>query len=125
MDYSPKLKKAMQQIKDIIKENDIAAFVLLSDGDGFSEYTNEVSPSWSCAFIDPIENAVRIRLKGAEVGKARAKVLSEKTYNLFYHFAAMIGKHAMVYMSAEQMLKDKWGGEGFSGRETSGTSQNN
>lgn len=48
MQYSPKLKKAMEDIKKILHENDIAGFVVLHTP-GFSEYLNRVDPSYSCA----------------------------------------------------------------------------
>lgn len=123
MQYSPKLKKAMEEIKKIIKENDIAAFVVLHDERGFSEYLNAVSPSYSCAIVQ--EDGVRFRLKGSEVGKDRAKVIAEGTYNMVTHFADMIGKHALMYIDAQKLLKEKWGGEEFGSGETSHDQQNN
>lgn len=36
MQYSPKLKVAMEEIKEILKKNDIAGFVVIHDSDGFS-----------------------------------------------------------------------------------------
>lgn len=123
MQYSPKLKKAMEQIKQIVKENDIAAFVVLHDEAGFSEYLNAVSPSYSCAILQ--EDGVRFRLKGAEVGKERAQQIAQETYNMVTHFADMIAKHAMMYMDAQKLLKEKWGGEEGRGGETSHNQQNN
>lgn len=123
MQYSPKLKKAMEEIKAIAKEYDIAAFVVLNDGDGFSEYLNAVSPSYSCAIVQ--EGGVRFRLKTAEVGKEKAKKIAEGTYNMVTHFADMIGKHALMYLEAQKLLKDKWGGEEGDSSETSHDQQNN
>ena len=123
MQYSPKLKKAMEEIKAIAKRYDIAAFVVLNDGDGFSEYLNAVSPSYSCAFL--MEGSIRFRLKSAEVGKENAKKMAEGTYNMVTHFADMIAKHAMLYIDAQKLLKEQWGGEEFPGNETSHDQQNN
>lgn len=119
MQYSPKLKKAMEEIKEIVKKYDIAAFVVLNDGDGFSEYLNAISPSYSCAKV--AENGIQFRLKGSEVGKERAQQIAHGTFNMVTHFADMIGKHAMMYIDAQKLLKDKWGGEEFGGDETSHT----
>ena len=123
MQYSPKLKKAMEEIKEVAKKYDIAAFVVLNDGDGFSEYLNAVTPSYSCASL--MEGGIRFRLKSAEVGKERAKQMAEGTYNMVTHFADMISKHAIMYIDAQKFLKDKWGGEEFPGNETSHDQQNN
>lgn len=123
MQYSPKLKKAMEQIKAIIKENDIAGFVVLHDSTGFSEYLNAISPSYSCGFIEG--DQIRFKLKTAELGKEKAKMIAEGTYNMVTHFADMIGKHAIGYINAQKFLKDKWGGEEGTGNETSHTQQNN
>lgn len=123
MQYSPKLKKAMEQIKAIVKEHDIAAFVVLNDGAGFSEYLNAVSPSYSCAILQ--EDLIRFRLVTAEVGKQKARQLAEGTYNMVSHFAETIGKHALLYIDAKKLLKEKWGGEEFGGNDTSHTQQNN
>lgn len=123
MQYSPKLKKAMEEIKKIVKENDIAAFVVLHDEAGFSEYINAVSPSYSCAVL--MEEGVRFRLKQSEVGKEKAQRLAQGTYNMVTHFADMIGKHALMYMDAQKLLKDKWGGKDGPSNETSHNQQNN
>lgn len=123
MQYSPKLKKAMEQIKSIIKENDIAAFVVLHDEEGFSEYLNAVSPSYSCALLQ--ENGVHFRLKTAEVGKEKAKKIAEGTFNMVTHFADMIGKHALMYIDAQKLLKSQWNGFEGGSNETSHNQQNN
>lgn len=123
MQYSPKLKKAMEEIKAIIKENDIAAFIVLHDESGFSEYLNAVSPSYSCAIVE--QEQIRFRLKGSEVGKERAQQIAHGTFNMVTHFADMIGKHAILYIDAQRFLKEKWGGEEGDGNETSHSQQNN
>jgi hypothetical protein len=123
MQYSPKLKKAMEDIKKIIKDNDIAAFIVLHDETGFSEYLNAVSPSYSCAFLT--EDGMRFRLKAAEVGSERAKEIANGTFNMLTHLADMIAKHAMMYMDAQKILKDKWGGTQGPPNESSHNQQNN
>lgn len=122
MQYSPKLKTAMEEVKAILKKHDIAGFVVLHTP-GFAEYVNYVSPSYSCAIVT--ENGMHFRLKQAEVGKERAKLLAEGTYNMVTLLCDMIAKHAMVYMEAQEFLKEKWGGTEFPGSETSHTDQNN
>lgn len=113
----------MEEIKKIVKDNDIAAFIVLHDESGFSEYLNAVSPSYSCAIL--MEDGLRFRLKQAEVGKEKAKQIAEGTYNMVTHFADMIGKHAMMYIDAQKLLKKQWNGEENRGGETDHTQQNN
>lgn len=113
----------MEQIKQIVKENDIAAFVLLHDVTGFSEYLNSVEPSYSCAKLEP--DQIRFRLKQAEVGKERAQQIAEGTFSMVTHFANIMSKHALLYMDAAEVLKERWGGEEYGGSETGHTQQNN
>lgn len=122
MQYSPKLKAAMEQIKAILKENDIAGFVVLHTP-GFSEYLNHFMTSYSCAFLQ--DGQFRVRLKTAEVGKEKAKELAEGTWNMVNIMTDIIALHAKGYMDFEDMLKKHWGGESDSGLHTSHNQQNN
>jgi hypothetical protein len=122
MQYNPKLKQAMEEIKKIIKENDIAAFVLLHTP-GHSEFLNAVSTSYSCAKIE--DGEIKFRIKTAEVGKEKAKALAEGTYNMITHFRDQLTIHASLYIDAYEFLKDHWGGEDDKGSVSSHTQQNN
>jgi hypothetical protein len=123
MQYSPKLKKAMEEIKAIVKKYDVAAFVVLHDPKGFTEYLNHVSPSYSCISFENGE--LRVRLKEAEVGRQKAKQLAEDTFNMVAHFVEMIGKHALMYIEMEKYLKNHWNGEEGDSTHTSHEQQNN
>lgn len=48
MQYDPKLKAAMEQIKTIMKNNDIGGVVILHRP-GFVEFLNKINPAYSCA----------------------------------------------------------------------------
>lgn len=123
MQYSPKLKAAMEEIKAILKKHDIAGFVVIHTP-GFSEYLNEVSPSYSCAKIE--ESQIRFKVKASEVGgPERAREIANETFNMITHFADMTAQHAMMYIAAKDMLKTKLGGEQFPGEHTSHDQQNN
>lgn len=113
----------MEEIKAIVKENDIAAFVVLHDEMGISEYLNAVSPSYSCARIE--NGHLGVRLKGSEVGKEEAQRLADRTFNLITHFANVIGRHATMYKETQSFLKNKWGGDEFDSDHTSHEQQNN
>ena len=62
MQYSPKLKVAIEEIKQILKNNDIAGFVVIHTP-GFSEFLNHVETSYSCAKVQGDE--VRLKLKSS------------------------------------------------------------
>lgn len=55
MQYSPKLKKAAEEIKEILLKYDIAANVILHTP-GFSEYLLHLTPTYSCAWIENGDN---------------------------------------------------------------------
>jgi len=55
MDYSPKLKVAMEDIKEILKKHDIAGSVVIQTP-GYAEYLLHIKPSYSCARLD--ENGI-------------------------------------------------------------------
>ncbi len=122
MQYSPKLKRVMEEIKTILKQNDIAGFVVIHTP-GYSEFLNHVETSYSCAKIQGDE--VRLKLKAAEVGLEKAKQIATDTLNMVTHIAKATGENALFYMDAEKILKDKLGGEDLPGSMTSHSQQNN
>jgi hypothetical protein len=123
MQYSPKLKKAIEEIKEVLNKHDIAGFVILHTP-GFSEYLNHVTTSYSCAQVTP--EGVRLRLKGSEVGKEKAQQLALDTFNMIVHFAKHLAANAMFYMDTEENLRQRWGGEDLDGSgHTSHEQQNN
>lgn len=124
MQYSPKLKIAMEEIEAILHKHDIAGFVVIHTP-GFSEYLNEISPSYSCAKIESTQ--LRFKVKASEVGgPEKAKQIATDTLNMITHFATIGGKNSMMYMDAERMLKERLGGEDLPGDEhTSHEQQNN
>lgn len=96
MQYSPKLKMAMEEIKAITKKYDIAASVVLHTN-GFSEYLNAVEPSYSCIKIE--NGGIRIR------SKARSKEDLTATVNMVSLFAETMGNMAMTYFDMKEMLQ--------------------
>lgn len=122
MQYHPKLKKAMKQIEDILKENDIAGVVILHTP-GYSEFLNHCLASYSCARVEP--NGVRLKLSPKEIGKEKAQFLADNTYNMVTHFAKVLGDHSAMYNDLHKILKEKLGGQDFGSGYTSHQSQNN
>lgn len=109
MQYSPKLKKAMEEIKQILIKHDIGAFVTLHDPDGFSEYLNRIDPSYSCARLEYVagEMAIRVKTNSKVDGKEKTHKLLSDTYNMVYHLSEMVARHAIFYMDLEKMMKDR------------------
>lgn len=122
MQYSPKLKKAMEEIKDILNKNDIAGFVVIHTP-GFSEYLNHFETSYSCAKL--IGGEVRLKLNSKEIGVDKAKVIARDSLNMMTHIAKATGENALFYFDAEKILQDKFGGEDLPGNESSHIQQNN
>lgn len=122
MQYSPKLKKAIAEIKEIVDKYDVAAFVLLHEPSGFAEFLNKADPSWSA--IKPLQNGIRVRLKQAEVGKQKAREMADATYNMVVHFDDMLSMHAKLYAHMKKVLKEQWGGDDGEGLLTSHNQQN-
>lgn len=122
MQYSPKLKKVIAEINEILIKNDVAGIVAIHTP-GFTEYLNYISPSYSCAKAE--EGGIRFRLKSAEVGNEKARFIAESTYNMISHFADISGMYALAYLDAHNFLKEKWRGTDFDGEHTSHDQQNN
>jgi len=112
----------MDEIKNILKKHDIGGFLVIHTP-GHSEFLNQVSPSYSCAFIE--NGAIRVKLKTAEVGKEKARQLALDTLNMVSCLAKNTAEHAILYMELEKMLKEKWSGEDFPGERSSHEQQNN
>lgn len=81
-----KLKAAMEEIKVILKNYDIAAIVLLSSESNI-EYLREFKTSWSCMWLEP-SGMVRVRWKRSEFASQEAyKRSAEATIGTIAGFA--------------------------------------
>jgi hypothetical protein len=140
MQYSPKLKRVMEDIKAILKKEDIAGVVVLHNIEGkpaitkesihvqgFTEYLFHINTSYSAASI---END-RFKVKGKAVHYPTKGVRDEKVanaVNMLNHLGIWTSKLAMQAIDMEGMVekmveKDK----GFDdpGTHTSHSQQNN
>lgn len=79
MQYSPKLKKAAEEIKNILKENDIAGVVILHTP-GYGEYVLNLSPTYSCVKVSP-QGEIRARAKLQEDFNGNKKEWEETVKN--------------------------------------------
>lgn len=84
MQYSPKLKMAMEEIKETLRKHDVAALIVLHKP-GFGEYYFKVDTTYSCARLDEKTGLMRIKAKAAELpgGAAQREQLLADTANMF------------------------------------------
>jgi hypothetical protein len=125
MQYSPKLKKAMEEIKAILKKHDVGGVVILHTP-GHSEYLHKLDPSYSCAKVDG--NEVRIRAKLQEDFKGDKDAWYKKvrdTVNMFNLLASTCGNTAMSLFEISQKLDSIVDAEHTDLGHSSHTDQNN
>ena len=118
MDYSPKLKKAMEQIKAVLKEHDIAAVVVLHTP-GFSEYLNVLSPSYSCAEVVPGRINFKTGSQHYNGDKAKREKMVADTSNMMHHLSTVTGKISLGLLDASAMIDRAFESEHFGGGHTS------
>lgn len=126
MQYSPKLKKAMKEIKDILDKNDIAATVVLHTP-GHSEFLSKIDPSYSCAFFEGDYLRVRARIDEDFNGDKKAwerKIID--TINMLDLFAHTTANLSISFFEIFDRVSEKVKAEGGGDHNfTSNTTQNN
>ncbi|HZG00409.1 MAG TPA: hypothetical protein VEY71_05365 [Chitinophagales bacterium] len=96
MDYSPKLKKVAEQIKRVLKENDVAGYVVLHTP-GHAEYITELKPSYSCIEYTP----TGVQFKSAtkhHASKADRDAKLRDTINMVRLLADTTGNGALMLL---------------------------
>jgi hypothetical protein len=124
MQYSPKLKKAMEEVKEIVKKYDIAALVVLHTP-GCSEYLNHITPSYSCMKWNGDE--LRIRAKLQEDFNGDKKAMHEKlqaTSNMLRLLSETAGKELLGLMKVSDFVDSLLGSTHTDGGHSSHTEQN-
>lgn len=127
MQYSPKLKAAMEEIKAVIKKHDIAAFVVLHTP-GFSEYFTEITPSYSCARFEAGGSAIRIRAKVQEDFGGNTKAHEDalrNTSNMLRLLSTTGGRISANLFDISERFDKHIDAEHDQGHHTGHTDQNN
>lgn len=129
MQYSPKLKKAMKEISDILDKHDIAGSVILHTP-GHGEHLLKIDPKYSCAFFDntPGKTGIRVRTRLQEDygGDARKRhQAQEDTVNMFDILSDLVGKQALMCMDTYSMLGKHFEITSTGSGGTSNTTQSN
>ena len=124
MQYSPKLKTAMEEIKAILAKHDIGAMVVLHTP-GYSEFLNKLNPSYSC--IIQTGDQIRFRSKLADYGgdKKKWQKVTTDSLNLLQCITETTGMVLMPLMDFTGKLEIALDSESRNGGFTSHTSQNN
>lgn len=124
MQYNPKLKKAAEEIKQILQKYDIAANVILHSP-GHSEYLLHITPTYSCAWLE--NGMIRFRAKKKDYnGNAmiRDKKIAD-TLNMLRLLSDTAGRNALALIKVADQFDQIIGADHEDGEHTSHTTQNN
>lgn len=125
MQYSPKLKKAMAEIKKVLEKHDIAACVVLHTP-RFSEYLLSLSPSYSCAKFDGEQIKINARLQEDFGGKRNAQIFKvQNTSNMMRMLAETSTHLSLSLMEMSELLDSKIDADHTEGGHSTETTQNN
>lgn len=109
MQYSPKLKKAAEEIKAILKKHDIAASVVLHTP-GFSEFVLEITPSYSCATLN--HDNVRFKAKKDDFNdELKRHQAIQDTANMMNLLSDVTAKNAMMLINVSEQFDKIIGAE--------------
>jgi hypothetical protein len=124
MQYSPKLKTAMEEIKAILAKHDIGAMVVLHTP-GYSEFLNKLNPSYSCIIQTGDEIRFKSKLADYNGDKKAWQKKTTDSLNLLQCITETTGYVLMPLIDftekLEKALDAESAGDGFS----SHTIQNN
>lgn len=106
MQYSPKLKMAMEEIKAIIKKHDIAAAIVIHTP-GHSEYLNALNPSYSCMEYGG-RGKVTFKTKSSHYGgdKKKRDQMAKDTSNMLHAIGMTAGQQAMTIIELSKFFDD-------------------
>lgn len=123
MQYSPKLKKAAEELKAILKKYDIAGSIVIHTP-GHSEFVNEITPSYSCATLH--HDKIHFKAKRADFNDEakRLQVITD-TANMMHHLSTVLGENAMRMITVSEQYDKIVDAEYGEGGLTSHTTQNN
>lgn len=124
MQYSPKLKKAAEEIKQILQKYDIAANVVLHTP-GYSEYLLHITPTYSCAWLE--NDSVRFRAKKEDYN-GNAIVRNQKinaTANMLRLLSDVAGYNALTLLHVADEFDGIVGADHNDSSHTSHSTQNN
>lgn len=124
MQYNPKLKKAAEEIKQILQKYDIAGNVVLHTP-GHSEYLLHITPTYSCAWLE--NDSVRFRAKKEDYNGnviVRNQKISD-TANMLRLLSDTSGNNALALLQVSDQFDDLISADHGDSSHTSHSTQNN
>ena len=107
MQYSPKLKKAMAEIRTILDENDIGGSVILHTshkGRGNGEFHTKFDPSYSCFSLNP-NGSLRLGTLLEEDFNGNKELQAETILDSFSFLDTLISNHKFLHSQLEGLRK--------------------
>lgn len=87
MQYDPKLKIAMNEIREVLIRHGIGAVVCLHGEKQISEFMHFIDPPYSCAYWDKSKGGLRIKAKLSEYpSREEWEKTMGATVNMLVHF---------------------------------------
>lgn len=125
MQYSPKLKMAMEEIKAVLKKHDIAGSIILHTP-GFGEYAKVWEPSYSCVKLEG-NGQFRFRAKAEDFGGSKEKrnEVLQSTANMLSILGTLVGREALQLLELSKILDKHIGAQHDDGNHSSHDQQNN
>lgn len=123
MQYSPKLKMAINEMRGILSKHDIAGLIVLHTP-GHSEYLLKIDPSYSCAKLEGDGVRLQAKKKDFPTIEAWTKRVSD-TSNMLNLLFEVGGHNVMGLSNVSDTLDNIVGAEHTEGGHTTETTQNN
>lgn len=124
MQYSPKLKKAMEEIKMLMLKYDIGGLVVLHTP-GHSEYLLRIDPSYSCAKFEGDNIRIKAKLKDFNGDKNKWEEKVAGTSNMLNLIGEVGGRTSLSILNISEQLDKIVDAEHTDGNHSSNTQQNN
>lgn len=124
MQYSPKLKKAMEEIKIILDKHDIAAAIVLHTP-GNSEFYIKINPTYSCARIVNDRFKIFGKLEYYAFDKDKRDKAVTNTSNMLAMLSETTGKLSLQLFQLSDMITEATGSEHTDNGFTAHSTQNN
>lgn len=124
MNYDPKLKKVMEQIKLILKANNVGASIVLHRP-GFSEFYLHLNPNYSCVTLDGDRLRIRAKKEDYNGNTTKRDLAITNSVNMIQHLADTSGQTSLMMYNVMEQLKKVMDIDSDDGDFTSHTTQNN
>jgi hypothetical protein len=125
MQYSPKLKNAMKELKKILLKYDIAGTITIHTP-GHAEYLNHITPSYSCAKIVEPEGRFELKVKKEHFShEAERQNKLRDTANMLNLLSDVTGRNVLCLIEASEVTDKHLNAEYFGGGHSTETTQNN